>query len=214
MKVLSTVASWVFLPLFMPVYALLILFYVPSNQDYLFNEDCMYCMHEQNKLVVLFEYGLFGVVLPGLSIIIMRFSGMIQTVEMDARNERNLPILITAMYCGMLYSLLSVQFKEVTAPKYVIGLALSGICLSIVYYCLNRWKKVSIHAGGAGIVFGLFMSYVIEHAEYQLWILVAAIVVSGFVMTARLFLDKHTMLEVVLGWFVGSFVTFAVNYLI
>jgi membrane-associated phospholipid phosphatase len=214
MKAISNVASWVFLPLFMPIYALLVVFYVPSNQDYLFNEDCMYLMHDTNKLVVLFEYGLFGVVLPGLSILIMRFTGMITTVEMDARNERHLPMVVTAMYCGMLYSLLSLQFKEVPAPKYVIGLALSGICISIVYYTLNRWRKVSVHAGGAGIVFGFFVSYVIEHAEYQLWILGAAILVSGFLMTARLYLKKHTMFEVVLGWFVGSVVTFMVNYLV
>ena len=59
MKAISNVASWVFLPLFMPIYALLVVFYVPSNQDYLFNEDCMYLMHDTNKLVVLFEYEYF-----------------------------------------------------------------------------------------------------------------------------------------------------------
>jgi membrane-associated phospholipid phosphatase len=32
-------------------------------------------------------------------------------------------------------------------------------------------------------------------------------------MTARLYLEKHTMLEVIIGWFTATIITFTVNYL-
>jgi membrane-associated phospholipid phosphatase len=117
------------------------------------------------------------------------------------------------MYCGMLYSLLVLQFRDVEPPRFVFALALSGILISIVHYFLNLWKKVSIHAGGAGIMFGFLLAYVLEQSEYQIWIIIVAILASGLVMTARLYLKKHTMSEVVIGWFVGTFITFVVNYL-
>lgn len=213
MELFSKIASWVFLPLFMPIYALLIVFYVPSNQDYIFNEDCMYFIFEQNKRVILFEYLLFGALLPGLSLVIMRFSGMITDIEMGDKSERHLPIIMTIMYCIMLYTLLVLQFRDIPAPKYIFSLSLSGVIITVVHYFFNIWKKISIHAGGAGIMFGFLLAYILEHQEYQLWIIGVAILASGIVMTARLYLKKHTMSEVVIGWFVGSFITFAVNYL-
>jgi len=213
MKVFAQVASWVFLPLLMPMYALLIVFYVPSNQDYLFNEDCMFFMFPKNKLIVIFYYAVFSVLMPGISYGIMRMSGMISTIEMDDKTERKMPIIIMMAYCTVLYIFLIKLFSQSHAPKYVFALALSGIIVSVVHFLLNMWKKVSIHAGGAGIAFGFILAYILNHAEYQIWIIIAAIIASGIVMTARLYLKKHDMTEVVIGWFLGSFITFAINYL-
>ena len=88
MKIVSQISSWVFLPLFMPMYALLAVMYTPSDQDYIFNDDCMFLMYDQNKFVVLIYFALFGIVFPGISYFIMRASGMISTIEMDDKSER------------------------------------------------------------------------------------------------------------------------------
>lgn len=213
MKVFSQVVSWVFLPLLMPMYALLIVLYVPSNQDYLFNDDCMYSMPSYNKLVVVLYYSIFGVVMPAISYGIMRMSGMISTIEMDDKRERSMPIILMMAYCVVLYIFLIKLFSESHAPKYVYSLALSGIAVSVVHLLLNMWKKVSIHAGGTGIAFGFILAYILNHAEYEFWIIVVPVIASGIVMTARLYLKKHDMTEVVIGWFLGSFITFAINYL-
>ena len=213
MKVLSQIFSWVFLPLFMPIYTLLAVLYIPSDQDYIFNDDCMYLMFDQNKMVVLVDFAFFGMILPGVSYIIMRASGMISTIEMEDKSERNLPILIMLAYCTVLYIFLVIQFKDFHAPKYIFGLALAGIAVSIAQFFLNIWKKVSIHAAGAGIAFGFLLAYALGHAEYHLGIIVVPLLVSGLVMSARLYLKKHDMTEVVVGWFLGAFLTFTITYL-
>ena len=59
---------------------------------------------------------------------------------------------------------------------------------------------------------GFLIAYAVEMEQFQLWILPFAIISSGLVMSARVYLEKHTLLEVVVGWFTGTFVTFAVNY--
>lgn len=213
MRIYSHIASWVFLPLFMPFYALLTVLYVASDQDYFFNDDCMYLMHAQNKTIVLIDYAFFGILLPGISYFIMRRSGMITTIEMDDKNERALPIIVMFAYCTVLYVFLTVQFEAIDPPKYVFSLALSGVFVSVAHFFLNMWKKVSIHAGGAGIAFGFLLAYAVGHAEYNILIIVIPILASGLVMTARLFLKKHDMTEVTVGWFLGCLITFTISYL-
>ncbi|MFT6983281.1 MAG: membrane-associated phospholipid phosphatase [Crocinitomicaceae bacterium] len=213
MKVVSQISSWVFLPLLMPMYALLAAMYIPSDQDYIFNNDCMFLMYDQNKFVVLIYFALFGIVFPGISYLIMRASGMISTIEMDDKSERNLPILITLAYCTALYVILVMKFSGLHAPKYIFGLALSGIAVAMAQFFLNIWKKVSIHAAGAGIAFGFLFAYALGHAEYHLGIVIFPLLASGIVMSARLYLKKHDLIEVTVGWFLGAFLTFTITYL-
>lgn len=213
MKIVSQIISWVFLPLFMPMYALLAAMYTPSDQDYIFNDDCMFLMYDQNKFVVLIYFALFGIVFPGISYSIMRASGMISTIEMDDKSERNLPILITLAYCIALYVILVIKFSGFHAPKYIFCLALSGIAVAMVHFFLNIWKKVSIHAAGAGIAFGFLFAYALGHAEYHLGIVIIPLLASGIVMSARLYLRKHDLTEVAVGWFLGAFLTFTITYL-
>jgi hypothetical protein len=48
--------------------------------------------------------------------------------------------------------------------------------------------------------------------KFGIGMLIASILLSGIVMTARSYLQKHTMQELVIGWFTGTLLTFAVNY--
>lgn len=214
MKTFSHVASWVFLPLLMPLYALLSVMYIGSYLDVLHLDHCMAEMHPKNKIYILVYYGVFGALLPAFSYMIMRLSGMISTIEMDDKSERGLPIMVMIAYCTVLYVFLLKLFEgHDGVPKFIFRLALSGIIVSVFHLILNTWKKVSIHAGGAGIAFGYLLAFALSHNEFNLWIIILPIIASGIVMTARLYLRKHDMTEVIVGWFLGSFVTFVITYL-
>ena len=213
MKIFSQIISWLFLPLFMPVYALLLVMFVPSNQDFFFNEDCFYTMILQNKIVILSRFILFCVITPGLSYLLLVRYKIISSVHMETSRERNIPIIIMLVYCLLLYFMFVREGDLVSLPKFVYSLPLSGVFVTATFFFLNRWKKVSIHAGGGGILVGFILAYILLHAQYELWILAVAIVVSGMIMTARLFLGKHTMDELLIGWGTATFLTFAVNYL-
>ena len=188
--------------------------YIPSGHAF---EDMemysMYTLQDPWKQVILISYFVGTTVFPGVAFLIMYKTGIVSTPEMDDRKERWLPMLVTILFTGILYFFLSRAFAQIEEiPKYIENLALAGIVVSLCFVPLNRWRKVSVHAAGAGIFTGFLIAFLAQHTYFSVWLAPLALVVSGAVMTARLYLEKHSLTEVSVGWSVGTFVTFAVNY--
>ena len=212
MKLLSHLLSWVFLPLFMPLFGLLIAMYVPSSPESLVSNDSLYLMVEQNKWVVLFMFFVFSTVAPGLSFVILRALNVITTIDMESKRERLIPMLIMLAYCLLLYFLFLVKAHNNILPKYVYALPLAGVFVTASFTLINRWLKISLHAGGAGILSGFIFAYSIEQAEFQFWTIIFVILASGLTIMARLFLRKHTPTEVYAGWSLAVMITFLINF--
>lgn len=215
MRIVSQIISWVFMPLLAPIYALLLVMFVPSNIDFMQNDQCMYAMDLQFKKAFLYMFLIFSVLAPGISFLLLKRSGMIGSLEMDERRERFVPILVMAIYCLVLffYILYLIDANRLTVPKFIIALPLSGAVVTTLFLIANRWKKISIHSAAAGILTGFILAYILHQVEYQLGIFTVSILISGLVMSARLYLQKHTFSEVIIGWCIGSFFTFAINFL-
>ncbi|MFN5845606.1 MAG: hypothetical protein ACK46O_07855 [Flavobacteriia bacterium] len=213
MKILAEVLSWVFLPLLMPVYGLLLAMYVPSNQDYLFNEDSLFFLRDEAKLAILYMFIIFSVIAPGLAFVLLHKWKIITTIDMENQRERNIPMFIMLTFCLILFFLFLIKAENNVLPKYIYALPLSGVFVTVIYTYINRWIKISLHGGGAGILTGFLFAYAIEQAEFQFWILIFAIVASGLTIGARLYLKKHTQTEVYTGWSLAVLMTFLVNYL-
>ncbi len=212
MKVLSHLLSWIFLPLFMPLFGLLIAMYVPSSPQSLVDNDSLFLMMDQNKWVVLFMFFVFSTVAPGLSFVILRALNVITTIDMESKRERLIPMLIMLAYCLLLYFLFLVKAHNNILPKYVYALPLAGVFVTASFTLINRWIKISLHAGGAGILSGFIFAYSIEQAEFQFWTILFVILASGLTIMARLFLRKHTPTEVYAGWSLAVMITFLINF--
>lgn len=212
MKVLSHLLSWIFLPLFMPLFGLLIAMYVPSSPQSLVDNDSLYLMIDQNKWVVLFMFFVFSTVAPGLSFVILRALNVITTIDMESKRERLIPMLIMLAYCLLLYFLFIVKAHNNILPKYVYALPLAGVFVTASFTLINRWIKISLHAGGAGILSGFIFAYSIEQVEFQFWTILFVILASGLTIMARLFLRKHTPTEVYAGWSLAVMITFLINF--
>lgn len=212
MKITAQFVSWLFVPLLTPVLGIALAMFIPSYQDVL-NVDCLYTLSPEQKWQLLYYYFFFCVVVPGLAFLYLKGIGVISTMEIDDRRERSLPILIMFCSCLGLYLLHTWMLpKDYEWSKYLFSYPLAGVITTAIYFFQTLWKKVSLHAGGMGIMTGFVIAYAAEMQEFQLWTVVFAVVASGLVMSARVYLGKHTLLEVVIGWFTGTFVTFAVNY--
>lgn len=214
MRIFSQIISWIFMPLFMPIYALLLVMFVPSNIDFMQNDQCMYAMDIQFKKAFLYMFLIFSVLAPGISFLLLKRSGMIGSLEMDDQRERFVPILVMAIYCLVLffYIIYLIDANRVVVPKFIVALPLSGAVVTTLFLFVNRWKKISIHAAAVGILTGFVLAYILQQIEFQLWVFTISILISGLVMSARLYLQKHTFSEVIIGWFIGSFITFAINF--
>jgi len=212
MRVIAEVISWVFVPLLMPIYALLLTLFVPANQDFLINADCLYFLPIQWKWLLLYMFFIFSVAAPGISFYILYRRKLIHSIEMETARERNIPIVIMFLYCTVLFVMLHVS-NSVILSKFIYALPLSGMIVTALFFFLNRWKKVSIHTASAGILTGFLLAYILLHEDYRLWVFIVSILISGVVMSARRYLMKHTFLELIIGWITGVFITFIVNFL-
>jgi len=213
MKLFSEIASWVFLPLLMPIYGLLIAMYIPNDQDFLLNRDCLYMMNGPIKEAVLTMFLIFSALFPGAAFLLLRRWNIITTIDMEDKRERSIPMLIMLISCLMLYFLFLIKAPNGVLPKYVYALPLSGVFVTVSYALINRWIKISLHAGGAGILTGFLFAYAYGHMVFPFWTLLFPVMASGITLTARLYLKKHSPLEVYTGWSLAFISTFLVNHL-
>lgn len=214
MKLFSQIISWVFIPLLTPIYGLLLALYVPSSAGfYAFNSDCLYTELDARKWAVVVMFTFFTALVPAVAYVNMRARGYITTIEMDDRKERNAPIIIMFLSCLALFVAFLFMIRGIAVPKYLFSLPLSGMVAALALYFLTQWKKVSMHAAGVGIMTGFLLEYSLQMEQFQFWTIIVAVLLSGLVGSARIYLGKHTLLEVFIGWITGTFLTFVVNYL-
>lgn len=209
MKALSNIVSWLFLPLFTPVIGLVLVMYVPSFAY----TDSLYYLPPEVKINLLIRYFFFGAVVPASGIIFMKFFGGVSSLEIDNRSERATPILFTLFSSVALYWMsfsgdYGIHFSQflITYP------AAASITLLVCLLLTLFWSKVSLHTAGVGMMTGFIFAYTAHQIDFEFWLLLLTIILSGMIMSARIYLEKHTLKETIVGWFCATIITFVVNY--
>ena len=131
---------------------------------------------------------------------------------MENRLERSLPLLIMLVFCLLLFVVFLVKDENHILPKYCYALPLSGAIVMLSFLGINRFIKISLHAGGAGILVGYLLAFFSAQIEFEISILLASIIVSGLTIMARLYLNKHVPIEVYTGWTLAMVITFLTNF--
>lgn len=209
MRIISQIATWVFMPIMMPIYALLLVMYVPSEPLNISENNSLFLFIPQNKIAILLNYILFTAIAPVVMYTIFLRLNIIKSVQLDDKKERSIPMLLMALFCFLLFY--TFNSLQVILPKYIYGLCLSGGIIIGFFTLLNLYFKVSLHATGAGILTGFIFSYVAEQLFFHLWVLIFVVLVSGIILSSRLYLNKHTPIELVSGYFISLIFTFILN---
>jgi hypothetical protein len=212
MKTFAQIISWVFVPLFMPLYALAILMYIPSFENFIINDDSLFHLAPQNKVSILLIFFVCSVVAPGLTLLMLMSRKVISNIEIDDRRERLIPLLITAGYCLLLYLFFLFMPSKIYLPKYVYALPLSGFITIGLFAWINMYTKISLHACGAGILTGLIFAYCANSIYFSFSLLMIAVFISGFVMSSRIYLNKHTLAQVLYGFTGSCTLVFSICY--
>jgi len=209
MKTLAQIISWVMMPMLMPIYALMIVMFSPSQPIDLSAGDSLFLIPLQNKIVLLLYYFMFAVFSPGILYLFLKKINVISSVEMENKEERKIPLVIMSLSCLFLfYILTSYDFH---LPKFIYGLCLSGTLIISLFIVINRFLKISLHAAGVGILSGFVLAYFFEQIYFKISILALVFIIAGLVITTRLYLEKHTPKELVLGYSISFIVTFILN---
>ena len=206
MKQLSHLFSWIFLPLLMPLYGLLIMLFFPTESIQT-NGISMYLLPMKVKWIIILLFFVFSLFAPGLSFLALYRFKIISTIDMENRTERLFPLIITLIYGFMLNWLIHQSDPKGLLPKYITAIALSGIVVTGVFMFISQFIKISMHAGGAGILTGMMYVFFINTFNPSLLVLALCVLASGCVIAARWHLRKHSALELFLGYTLACIIT-------
>ena len=192
---LARAISFVFHPLFLATYLFVVFaFYFPQGFEPVDEE------YTWRFILVMFG---FTFVLPSLVIGILRTMGLVDSLAMKSRRERIIPFVVISMVYVVATSMFYMQ-NRVNMNDNFFKFLLVIDALVIVSTIVTFFFKISVHSIGVWGFIGILYSLnqVVDNGTLFYPVLVA-IVVAGIVMSARLKLNVHTLVEVFSGAAVG-----------
>jgi len=190
--------SVLFHPLLMPTLLFFILFYqaplviqpIPSGNTNLF------------LLVILIT----TFIIPVLSIVTLRFTKSISSFQMRDRKERIVPFFFIFIF----YALTTYLFISKFDLGNVFFIIFSGITTTIFIITITVFFwKISAHSAGITGVIGSIFAVNYKFPDNQLLMpIIFMILMTGLVMSSRLYLNSHTTNEVFAGGMVGFMINF------
>lgn len=185
------ILSWLLIPLFMPVFGILFIFKL-SILDVV-----------SGGLQTAFTFIVLGInfVIPLLFIILLKHLGIIQDYSLNGQKERTIPYIISALCLGGTAWFMATRGAPIWVSMFFTG----GAVAALINALINIKWKVSAHAAGiAGIIALLIRLEKDVAVEPQLlvWLLIT-IGVAGLLGSARIWLGRHTVWQVLAGYMVG-----------
>lgn len=205
----SKIISLVCAPHLMPMYCLLYAFYGGSAAIEFSNFEVLYHLPAIVKKLTLGIFFIFSVFLPILSLLILLKNEMISNLEVDQHGERKAPIILSIVCCIILSVFLVFKFPVIYIPTIIHSLAIGGSIALILALSLNQFTKISLHTLGAGMACGFLAAYFETLNHPNVWVLCGSFILAGLIGMARLFLQKHTLTQITLGFLTGFITLFS-----
>lgn len=132
---------------------------------------------------------------------------LIKSYRTESVNERKLPVILMIFLFYILANSLEsiLLLKDLSLLFYA-----SSFGLAMLFIFLFRDFKMSIHLLALGISTGFFIALSDKYGQSFLLVIMALIIISGFLASARLHLKAHSVKEVFSGFFTGILAVMAI----
>ncbi|MCD4683092.1 MAG: hypothetical protein K8R86_07395 [Bacteroidales bacterium] len=129
----------------------------------------------------------------------MKRRGLIKSLQMESKEERVYPFLLTGIFFFLSYYMLKqIQISE------VFHLFLLGITILVFLSLLiNFFSKISIHMVGIGGMAGALTGISIRINLDLVLLISFTILLAGFIGFARLKLKSHQPIQIYTGYLLG-----------
>lgn len=187
----AVIVSAIFHPLLMPLASL----YLATQADWYIRG----MMQSDQVYLVLIVVALSTVAFPGINVLLLRWYGVLHSLEMPNRKERYAPFLSTLFFFILGYYLL--RKGSLPTPFYSIyfGCILALVIVTLINF---RWK-ISVHATGIAGLVGSMVGLFHLHGYAHPVLISVLILITGAVLSARLILKAHTPAQAYVGAVVG-----------
>jgi hypothetical protein len=195
---LASFISYVLHPLLMPTLLLLILlFFLPQSLQPVSGRIAL--------LIILLVF-ITTFIIPALSIIGLRSTMTISSIKLTSRSERVLPFTFITLFYGITTYLFH---SKIEINDTILAIFVGATVLVAFLTIITIFFKISVHAAGAGCMLGYLLSIMLIFPEHDLmWAVIAIVVMAGMILSARLYLNAHTPVEVYSGFTLGLFISF------
>ena len=207
LKASAKFISYLFHPLIVMSYGLMMLLII---NPYMFGYRTP--MGGDKLLLVVF---MSSFVLPAFAAVMMKFTGLIPSLEMTKdRMDRVGPLIVTSVF----YLWLARNFYEHPSIPPIFSSYVLGATISLLLaFFINLFKKLSLHAVGMGgwLMLTVFLFKYFDFDSFSVnfagntynvglnyWLFLV-LILSGIVGTSRLALKAHQLDEVSIGFIVG-----------
>lgn len=191
LTVIKTISNLFHPLLSMPWAAVLILLFSP------------YCLLPLwSKFLLLSEVLLFCLILPCLVIYLLSRCGVVKNgVALRDRSDRVVPLFVQFLLCVAQ----AMTLQNQGLPYWALFCFWGGAILTFVFFVVTFWWKISGHSAGnaALAVTSLILFYHFPNIVPS-WLLIGTIVITGGVGSIRVYLERHTMAQVVVGALAGA----------
>ncbi len=188
---LSQALSWLLHPFLLPLYMVVMVLTLTPFALY----------PPKMKLYIVGVVVLYTLIIPMLSLGLLRKVGYLKDLRVATRRERILPLLIGAI-C---YLLCAITIAKIPTAIFLRKFMVAAACCEIMCLVVTcRWK-ISLHLTGMGAVMAMLAVMNVLGVDTMYPPLVAAVLLSGALSSARLYLGRHNGAQIFAG-FTGGFV--------
>lgn len=164
-KKIATGISWVLHPFLLPVYLMAVLLTMTAFSHYPPNV----------KFYLLWVVALYAIVIPLLSLGVLRSLGRISDYRIDDRRERFLPLLVGAV-C---YVLCAITIAKIPSAIFLRKFMVAAACCEVLCLVVSFYWKISLHLTGMGAVVALLVVMNVVGVGNMLVPLMVAILCAG-----------------------------------
>jgi hypothetical protein len=190
----AQIISFVFHPLFIPLYVTLFLVFV--HPSYFAGYD------SYNKLWLPLRIGYNTIFFPAFTVFLLYQLKFISSILLKSQKDRIIPYIACGIYYFWIYL---VMRNNDEIPKILTGFLFGVFIASSAALIANIYLKVSMHAIGMGGLLGIFYLIFKSNTMLMTWPMSIAILITGIVYTARLIISDHQPKEIVVGLLIGIF---------
>lgn len=195
MKKFFNIVSFVFQPLLMPTYGILLLT----------NMDVFQSLPLNWRIIAVVGTLLFTGILPAAPILLMMRKGDVHDIFISRREERTLPYLFSFLaYIFWTFFM----YRILQLPLFMVAMGIgSAISIGIITLINLKWK-ISAHLSGIGGLAGGLFGICFRMAINPLPLIIIVLFISALVALSRIELKAHTPGQTLAGFSLGFVAVF------
>ena len=192
LRIIARISSWIFHPIFIPLYVTWLLVFVHPSFFAGFSTE--------SRTRVIMLIALNAVFFPLVTVLLLRALKFIDSIYLRTQRDRIIPYVASMTFFFWTQYVLR---EQTLIPRVLVSFMFGVFMASAASLIANIYQKVSMHTVGMGGLVGILVVIAWRNPESIPVPLAIATIIAGWIGTARLLVSDHSSSEIRLGYLIG-----------